>query len=77
MTETEKIAQRLDYVASKTTSEAAALIRSQEAKIARMDAMIERMSVAIETAFKWLPEVDKKEFCQRHADALRDAGVIE
>ena len=71
MTEAEKLAQRLDKLPFE--SEAAALIRSQEAKINRLigsvqDAM-SYMQVSDPRAYEILSE--------RHADALRDAGVSE
>ena len=66
MTEAEKIAQRLDKLPFE--SEAAALIRSQEAKIKRMA--------------EALRDVNKNSWHGRsilrtgHADALRDAGIV-
>ena len=75
MTEAEKMAAILETVgdcpeASETCENAAALIRSQEAKIKRMAEALRDAYMAHDLGGRiWVSS--------RHADALRDAGVSE
>jgi len=57
----------LRRIPSKDDIEAAALIREQEAKI-------KRMAEALWDAMECVPPIDFADFCNHHADALRDAG---
>jgi hypothetical protein len=76
MSEAEKMAQRLEGICEPSTYDsqvadlAAALIREQDAKIKRMAAALKEYHEAYE-AGGWAVE----DINERHADALRDAGV--
>jgi len=82
MTEAEKLAQRLTAetvvcsgvmarrIPSQDDIDAAALIREQDAKI-------KRMAEALVFAITYMPNNHYRRMQERHADALRDAGVSE